>query len=292
MRRRDFLLAAPAAASAPAALAAESEFSFIHFTDTHIQPELRAAEGTRKAFAAINGIEHDFCIAGGDLVMDVFEQGPQRSKMLFDLYTAQAKDLKRKVYSIAGNHDVYGVSAKAGVASSDPLYGKKMFEDRIGPRYQSFDHKGWHFILLDSVFVDDKQMWWGGFDEPQLDWLKRDLDKVNARTPIVVAMHIPLATAMGAVVFEPNIANFLVVRRPQPVLDLFEGRNVKAVLQGHTHIREVVHYNGCQFITTGAVSGNWWKGLHKGHPEGFGVVHIKGGELRWEYRTYGWQASA
>lgn len=291
MERREFLGAAGGGlAGAAHGSAAEANFTFIHFTDTHIQPELRAAEGTRKAFGAINSLPHAFAIAGGDLVMDVYEQGPQRSKMLFDMY-ATVKDLRGKVYSIPGNHDVYGFSNKAGVPASDPMYGKKMYEDRIGPRYQSFDHQGWHFILLDSIAIDAEKNWYGGFDDAQLDWLKGDLSKLAADTPIVVVTHIPLATAMGTAVFPPEAAPVLVVRKPRPVLALFEGRNLKAVLQGHTHIREVVQYQDCQFITTGAVSGNWWKGPHHGHPEGFAALRVRGGEISWEYRTYGWKAA-
>jgi len=32
-----------------------------------------------------------------------------------------------------------------------PHVRKRYFEDKVGPRYSSFDHKGWHFILLDSI---------------------------------------------------------------------------------------------------------------------------------------------
>jgi 3',5'-cyclic AMP phosphodiesterase CpdA len=292
MQRRSFLGASAAAActAVSAAPPPGSDFTFIHFTDTHIQPELRAAEGVKRAFAAINAIPHDFAIAGGDLVMDVFEQGPARSKLLFDLYASHVKDLRARVYSVPGNHDVYGMSPKAGVPASDPMYGKKMFEDRIGPRHQSFDHRGWHFILLDSVAIDNSNNWYGGFDAPQIDWLKNDLARLAPSAPIVLVTHIPLATAMGTAVFPAEYAPIMAVRRPQPVLELFEGRNLKAILQGHSHIREVVRYKECQIITSGAVSGNWWKGSHHGHPEGFAVLSVRGGEITWEYRTYGWTA--
>jgi hypothetical protein len=51
--------------------------------------------------------------------------------------------------------------------------------------------------------------------------------------------------------------------------------NPKMVLQGHTDIRESVIYNGCQFITSGAVCGRWWKGPREGHPRGFGVLTVR-----------------
>ena len=45
-------------------------FSFIFFTDTHIQPELRAADGCRMCFSQFTGIPADFVMCGGDLVYD------------------------------------------------------------------------------------------------------------------------------------------------------------------------------------------------------------------------------
>ena len=76
----------------------------------------------------------------------------------------------------------------------------------------------------------------------------------------------------------------------QDVLDVLWPYAPKLVLQGHTHIRETVMYNGRQFITTGAVCGNWWKGPRDGHPEGFGVVTVRGADVSWRYETYGFTA--
>ena len=75
------------------------------------------------------------------------------------------------------------------------------------------------------------------------------------------------------------------------MFDLFSGYKLKAVLQGHTHVREVVEYNGCRYITPGAVCGNWWKGAFKGSPEGFAVLKVRGEEIACEFRSYGWQAA-
>ena len=299
MQRRTFLqtaitapLALGAAPAAAFSASAAESCSFIHFTDSHTQPELRAGDGTTQAFRAIARIPHDFSLAGGDLVMDVFDQGPARAGALFDLYRTAAKDLPRPVHSILGNHDIYGISNKSGVSSSDPMYAKKLFEDRIGqPRYQSFDHKGWHFILLDSVQIGPAENWFGKIDDEQLGWLASDLHKTGKQTPIVALTHMPLASATGQFFGGvPEGLKTLLITNPRAVLDLLEGYKLKAVLQGHTHVREVVDYNGCHYITPGAVCGNWWKGPFKGSPEGFAVFTIQGEEISWEFRSYGWQA--
>ena len=294
MLRRDFLTAAALAPLARGSAAgAENGFTFIHFTDTHIQPELRAGEGTAQAFKTISQIPHDFALAGGDLVMDVYAQGPARAKLLFDLYKSTAKDLPKPVHSIIGNHDIYGISNESGVEASDPMYGKKMFEDRFGVgRFRSFDHKGWHFILLDSVQTDDDGNWFGLIDDEQLAWLASDLSKTGKSTPLVVLTHMPLGSAMGQFAGgQPDLLRTLLIANPRAVFNLLDGYKLKAVLQGHTHVREVVEFEGCKYITPGAICGNWWRPSSHGPVEGFGVLTVRGEEISHEFRSFGWKAA-
>jgi predicted phosphodiesterase len=82
------------------------------------------------------------------------------------------------------------------------------------------------------------------------------------------------------------------VANANEVLALFEGHNVIGVLQGHTHINENVEYKGINYITSGAISGNWWKGVRMGTPEGFTVVNIANGKMTTHYETYGFKAVA
>ncbi len=39
-----------------------------------------------------------------------------------------------------------------------------------------------------------------------------------------------------------------------------------------------------------ARSGNWWKGERLGFAEGYGVLRVRGEEVKWEYRTFGFKA--
>lgn len=294
MDRRLFLQSSAAAAAlAPNTLLAQgapkANFSFVHFTDTHIMKNARADEGVKMAFTAIKKRKPAFCLAGGDLVMDVLETAKPEAKSLFDLYTETVKMLDCPVHSSPGNHDYFGVFEKSGVSPSDPDYGKKMFEDRIGPRYHSFDHKGWHFVCLDSVFIEGRK-YIGRIDEAQLDWLNDDLEK-NKTKPMVVMTHIPLVTAaLQLVPGWRDLGNGIVVDNSAGVVQLFEKYPVKMVLQGHTHINESVNWKGIQFITTGAVSGNWWKGARLGFPEGYAVITVKGEQVSWKFESYGWKA--
>jgi hypothetical protein len=49
-------------------------WSFIHYTDVHVQPEPRGDAGYQQAVRAMNHVklEPALAIAGGDLVFDVF----------------------------------------------------------------------------------------------------------------------------------------------------------------------------------------------------------------------------
>ena len=285
-------LAAAGAAIAPAEAATPDDFSFVHFTDIHIQPELRGAAGSRMCVARISALKPHFAICGGDLVFDVNATGYPRAKQLFDLYAETVKPLHMPVHTVVGNHDVYGISTNGGVQATDPLYGKRMFEDRIGPLHSSFDYKGWHFVLLDSIgnHVPGKEFI-GFVDHDQIEWLKTDLARMSAGSTLAVVTHIPLVSAVLQEVHDPGrAADIFLVTNAQEVLDVLWPYKPKLVLQGHTHINEIVTYRACQFITTGAVCGNWWKGPREGHPEGFGLLTVRGDDVRWRYETFGFAA--
>jgi hypothetical protein len=81
-----------------------------------------------------------------------------------------------------------------------------------------------------------------------------------------------------------------IVVNAKDVIQLLAAHNTKLVLQGHLHICERIEYGGTTFITSGAVSGKWWRGAYHGYPEGFGVVTLAANSFQYEYHTYGWVA--
>src|SRR5271154_3624523 len=167
------------------------DFTFLFITDTHIQPELNAAQGCDQCFKKARTIKCDFAIQGGDHVFDSLGVGRERATSLFDLYAKTEQDLGMKLYHTIGNHDVFGVYPASGVSpDTDPLYGKKMFEERFGKTYYSFDHKGVHFVVLDSIGITDDRAYEGRVDAAQLQWLASDLKALPATTPVIVSVHI------------------------------------------------------------------------------------------------------
>jgi 3',5'-cyclic-AMP phosphodiesterase len=282
------------AAAAPSAQAREA-FTFLFVTDAHLQPELNGVVGTDMAFKKARAVKADFAINGGDHVFDALGVPKQRALTLFDLYDKTEQDLGVKVYHTVGNHDVFGIYHVSGIAQDDPLYGKKLFEQRFGKLYYSFDHKGHHFIVLDSIGITPDRAYEGRIDAAQLQWLAADLAALPSGTPVIVSVHIPLVTAFGAYTPEQTVApthHSLSVANANQVLDLFAGHNVLGVLQGHTHINETVLWKGVPYITSGAVCGNWWHGTRLGTPEGFTVVTVANNKLTTHYEPSGFQSVA
>jgi len=298
LNRRHFLSLLGAtglsAALPSVALAAPVEpLTFLFLTDTHLQPELDAAKGCDMAFKKARGIKADFAIQGGDHVFDSLAVSKQRALSLFDLYGKTEQDLGMKLHHTIGNHDCLDIYPASGMSPADPLYGKKLFEERFGKTYHSFDHKGYHFIILDSIGFTPDRAYEGRIDAAQLQWLAADLAALPAGTPIIVSVHIPLVTAFASYVpgtDTPSPHHGLSVINANEVIQLFDGHNVLGVLQGHTHINETVLWKGVPYITSGAISGNWWHGTRLGTPEGFTVVTVANNKLTTRYETYGFQS--
>ncbi len=295
-RRRFLALAGAAAVTAtclPDALAAPAveEFSFVFLTDTHTQPELDATHGTALAMQEARKVKADFAIQGGDHVFDALGVSKERATQLFDLYGKTEQDLGMKVHHTLGNHDCFGVYAASGVGPADPEYGKKMFVERFGPTYYGFDHKGVHFIVLNSIGITPERHYEARIDDEQLAWLGKELAAPVPGTPLVVVTHIPLVTAVPS--YTPPAKQAAqgdgFVNGPAAI-QLFESHNVLAVLQGHTHVNERVDWHGVPYITSGAVCGNWWHGTRLGTPEGFTVVTIAGGRLSTRYQPTGFRS--
>ncbi len=267
-------------------------FTFTFLTDIHLQPESNAVEGFSLAIEKVNELQPDFVITGGDLIMDALGQTFGRADSLYNLYAEVSGDFTMPVYNTLGNHELFGFNRVFGIDPTHPMYGDKLYEERLGKRYYAFDHKGWRFYILDSVdeFQEESYHYKGQVDSEQLEWLADDLSGVDAATPIVVSVHIPFITAQtqfhGGSTFPNSVS--IVIENSKEVLDLFSDHNLKLVLQGHLHAYEDIYVHGIHFITAGAVSGRWWQGSRNGMEEGFLVVKVSGDEFTSEYIDYGW----
>ncbi|MDF1573841.1 MAG: metallophosphoesterase [Bacteroidales bacterium] len=270
----------------------EEGFSFAFLTDIHLQPERGAETGFQWAIKEVNKRKPDFVLTGGDMVMDALNQTYTRADSLYKLYQDLSGKFDMPVYNTIGNHEVYGWQREEENLEQNPEYGKQMYEKRLGPRYYSFGHKGWHFIILDGIHQAEQGGYKGKIEEEQMLWIANELKQIDQRTPIVISVHIPFITSASQLMRGSMAANSegLVISNSREVLNLFLEHNLKLVLQGHLHFLEDIYVqNQVHFITGGAVSGKWWNNEPETKPEeGFIMVKVLGDDLTWEYVDFGW----
>ena len=275
----------------------KERFRFVHLTDTHIQPELGAPQAWQKAIRAVNALQPSpaFVTTGGDLVMDAQAVDRARAILQFRLFREGIDRLRVPVYHTFGNRDAYGWRRDNATPDTLPGFGKQMFQRTLGQRdtYLSFDYLHWHFVILDSIRHIPPADWVAEIDEQQMDWLRRDLARAGKQRPIVLITHVPLFTIFPQYDAGTTVApsEKIIVRNAKEVRGLYKDYNVRAVLQGHTHVVEECIYTGTRYITAGAVCGEWWRGPRSGvHPEGFVVLDCDGEDVKWQYVSYGWKA--
>lgn len=274
-------------------------FRFVHLTDVHVQPELDAERGFRQCIAHVNELRPrpDFVITGGDLVMDSLRVDKSRIEKIWKLYDDCCRDFEMPVFNTIGNHDIVGWDDGSPVTPDDMDYGKKLFADRAGKgkTYTSFDHGGWHFVLLDSIGQKPgSRNYVPLLDDEQIAWLKSDLEAVGKAKPIIFVTHVPFYTAYLTMALGPNTLpgeKSMVSNAYQLRKDLLK-YNLRLVLQGHVHVRERIDYGKISYIQSGAVSGNWWKGPTLGeHPEGYSIIDVAADEFRHSFADFGWKAT-
>ncbi len=211
----------------------EVKFSFAYVSDTHIYTTDLNDRFVRSALKAVDDVNRldpqpDFVLFGGDLA----QLGkPQELQLGLSIL----KEIKAPLKMMVGEHDWYldlGETWKG-------LFG--------APNY-SFDHKGVHFVVLNSVI--EKDFWTArgmtaaqrmqtvaGLDngvqsrfevgEPQRMWMQQDLAKIDHKTPIVVFSHSPLYKYYKPWNFWTDDADEV-----QAILKPFQ---TVTVIHGHTH---------------------------------------------------------
>ena len=274
-----------------------------HLTDIHVEPERQAEAGLVSCLHHVQSQSDkpELILTGGDHVMDAFDQKEPRRALLGDLWQRTMKrDSSTPVRSCIGNHDIWGWgSAHSGCKGDEPSFGKSFSLDLLGlsRRFSSFDQAGWHFILLDSV-QRKGDGYFAEIDPEQWDWLEKDLAAKPAEVPTVVLSHVPILSITPYALSERRKGDSLSVPVDLMHADglrlhhLLRGRNVRLCLSGHIHLLDRCEMDGVTYLCDGAVSGNWWKGPHKGLAEGYGLVDLyTDGSFDHRYVPFGWVAA-
>lgn len=273
-------------------------FTFVHLTDMHVTRKRKGDEGYRKCIETLRQLKPRpaFILMGGDMAFDGNYTAKSEFEECVRLYKGITDASGIPYYNCMGNHDALGWSSRRKVPVDDPDIGKKMIMDLLGWKksYYSFDHGGWHFVVLDSIFPV------GGKDNPtyeprigpeQLEWLAYDLGKAGGR-PTVAVTHIAASCNRGQLLGDPNykaMDGSMVLWDTRELRIILERHKVKALLQGHSHNIEEMRYHGVWYLTSAAASGAWWAGDWVGSPPGYTVFRCDGDKLSWEHVEFPWE---
>ncbi len=232
-------------------------FTFAYISDAHIQHITGSKfvrnwdRGLIRAVAETNLLQPkpDFVVFGGDLAqLGTKEELDHGAEML--------SKLNYNFKCVMGEHDYYLDLGE---------YWSKLF----GPQYYSWDHKGVHFITLNSILTYDEwthERWptaeqrmleMAGLDNPngspfmvgekQREWLKNDLENVNKDTPVVLFSHSPIQKIYKGWNFWTEDAEE-VQAQLKPFKDV-------TVVYGHVH---QIQYNQIENISFHAVMATAW----------------------------------
>jgi len=289
-----------------AAPATATPFRFAFLTDLHLLQggALLSVQGITACLAAVEKLDPkpDFILCGGDLVHSSRELTLPGAESALDFFLELWKaNTDLPTHWTFGNHDLAGTSNKYAITSA-PEYGKGLFQNRLQlPKlFYSYDHKGWHFVVMDDIALQADRSYIGQMFDDELAFLKADL-AAHRDMPTIVCTHIPivsnvplmLAMAQGKIADpQKGTTKSMVCTNGDAVLNDVPGNNIRAVLAGHLHFYEELDLNGVKVFNSGAVCGSYWKGPNHGCPEGFGVVDLGAdGSVKFDYRPYGWKAA-
>jgi 3',5'-cyclic AMP phosphodiesterase CpdA len=192
------------------------DFAFVQISDSHIGFDKAANPDVNGTFQAavdkINALDKqpDFILHTGDL-------SHLAKAAEFDTLDQLLRGLHQKqTFFVPGEHDLLGDDGRQ--------YLERFGKGSTGRGWQSFDHKGVHFIGLNNAAQLEGM---GSIGDQQMTWLKNDVAKLGASTPIVVFAHIPLWAAYP----EWGWAT----KDSEQALDLLKRFGSVTVLNGHIH---------------------------------------------------------
>lgn len=170
------------ALTADDAQSAAGNFIFVQISDTHVgfkqAPNKDSFTTFGEAIAEINALptRPDFVIHTGD-------QTHLSKPAEFDAAGELLKSIKvDQIFYVPGEHDELDDGRE---------FLKRYGKGTIGTGWHSHDHKGVHFIGLVNV-AKLTSTGLGSLGQEQLDWLKKDMERLDSSTPLIVYTHMPL----------------------------------------------------------------------------------------------------
>lgn len=227
----------------------QNKFSFVFLPDLHLRSDSSVTADFNRVAKQVNKLHPDFIIAGGDMIYTAKNGDEKNARVLFDVMDAEFSKFKMPVHLTMGNHEVVGILPESGIVPSHPQWGKGMYQQRYGNRYKTFEFSGWKFFLLDGIEILEKEMnYTSGVDSVQMEWIKNELQKTDKSVPVVISIHTPLVNPKAM----SDSKSRALSENAEAVLNLFNGYNLKMVLQGHNHKYMNLLVDGIHFISGGS----------------------------------------
>jgi hypothetical protein len=253
------------AAEAPLS-SATNDLTFFGWSDQHVQSggdgtHLHAAIDAMNALPGTPYSEH----LGGTVVKPAFVFGcgdmtEWPSAAARDTYSELiSRRLNWPSFEILGNHD------EGGNSPAETM--KQWLVRRHGSLSYTFERAGVHFIALFSHYDESRNNPAQALSSEALQFLRGDLARLPAGTPVVVAFHLCLDALTNR----------------DELVDTLGDTNVVLILTGHYHKAQVDRYRGRNFLQLPSPAPN-------GKPE-FMVVRFLAGRilvLPYNYETRQW----
>jgi 3',5'-cyclic-AMP phosphodiesterase len=138
--------------------------------------------------------------------------------------------------NVAGNHDLVHLGRED----------LSRAWQRSGPLYYSFDHGGWHFIVLHTIERQNVEV---RVPDTQLAWVASDL--AGSREPAIVLMHHSASEqSLDDSRWWPGRSHLALVRERVELRRVFEASGrVRAVFNGHLHWNHLDVIAGIPYVT-------------------------------------------
>ncbi len=238
-----------------------ADFCFVQITDTHI-----GRADVLRAFAKhVNELPAPiaFLVNTGDLVGDANSVTVAQARRQYDCYMGAAAVFSKPLFNVPGNHEHVSIGVK-NADQTDPLYGKGLYRQLLGPMHYSWDWGDVHFVALDGTSLPYQEK----LGAEQLAWLEADLGFQPKGKPLVLFCHQSAPKLLDA----------------KQLGGILQGRNVWGIFCGHLHTTFTTKLANIPVYHTGAFCGQWWSGPNiDGTPQGFRLVQIKAGRMKTAY---------
>lgn len=189
---------------------------------------------TRSVISEINAAKVEFTLHLGDIVHPVpalptYGQAVEQYRGLFSALDAP-------VYLTPGNHDIGDKVIEWGPVPSVQDGYIALYKKHFGRHYYSFDHAGFHFVIVNAQIVNSGL----ASEREQREWIETDL-RANRAKRVFVATHYP---------------PYLSERDEASSYDNIDE-------PGRSWLLELLARNGCEAVFCGHVH-NFWYNHHAG----------------------------